>query len=142
MPEKLDQVIICKMIFGYANIVTKLVNRTRRTRGNIKINNMKQVTFKGILVKIGPVERPAEGIELVSLDVMEPGYVDQFGDKKGKDSIYRIKIFNDAINKFPGNIKDGDRVEVSFYLNSKEYKRQDGTTDYNTYMNLASIKKI
>ena len=103
---------------------------------------MKPIEFKGIVVKIGPVERPNEKVEMVNLDVMEPGYVDGFGDKKGTDTVYRIKIFNDAIGKFPGNIETGTKVNVKFYLNSKEYTRQDGTTDYNTYMNLSEIKKI
>lgn len=75
------------------------------------------------------------------LIVTVPGFVDSFGDKKGKDEEWEIQLINDAITKHDLLSKNlqGKKVIVDAYLNSNSFIH-NGEQKYALNLNLASIE--
>lgn len=106
---------------------------------------MAAIKIKGFIHEIHEKETitTAKGdqMQVRNLDVREPAYVDEFGEKKGQDTIYRIKLFKEAEEKFPA-IGIGAKVIITAYVNSKEFKRDTEAIDYNTYLVLKSVEIV
>jgi len=75
------------------------------------------------------------------LIVTVPGYVDGFGEKKGKDEDWEIQLINDTITKHDLLSKNlqGKKVIVDAYLNSNAFIH-NGEQKYALNLNLASIE--
>lgn len=104
---------------------------------------MPKVTLKGIIKAVLPVETYGDNNQgrRQSIILFVPGYVDEFGDKRGRDEAWSIETFNDGIEKHGlSNIQQGSRAEVEFYINSREFDKKDGTGK--TYMTSSSVRNI
>lgn len=91
---------------------------------------MATTTFRGIVKKVfienyGEVSNPGKRQTLI---ILVPGYVDQYGEKRGADEMYEINQFNESINKNPISADDIDRkIEVEVYLKGREFDKKDGS---------------
>lgn len=104
---------------------------------------MAKISLKGWLVNVGDlVEVGANRTIKQSVIIKVPGWVDQFGEKKGRDEYWEADMLNDAIDKF--NIRDHQKnakVEVELYVNSSWYENKEtGKTGCIVNVRLASIK--
>ncbi len=89
---------------------------------------MATTSFKGI-VKAVETSNYGEGANTgtrQSIIVFVPGYVNQFGEKKGADNIFQVDQFNDAIKENPISKEDIDRkIELEVWLSGRSYERKD-----------------
>lgn len=106
-----------------------------------------KIQIKGFVKSVGPVisktaaDRSKFHYEQ-SILILIPGYVDQFGDKKGEDEIWEFKIFNDAIDKHNLHATiEGRKAVVDGYLNSRAFKK-NGVEAYALNLRLADIKLL
>lgn len=88
------------------------------------------ITLKAIVEKIpaiNTIEKDGKTTRIQNLILRQPGYTDEFGEKKGKDDIWCIQLINDNIEKH--NIlktyMPKDKVVVSFYQNSQLFEKDD-----------------
>lgn len=107
---------------------------------------MPKVTLKGIIKDVTPVETYGENNQgrRQAIILFVPGYVDSFGDKRGRDEEWSIDAYNENIDKHGlGTLKAGSRVEVEIWISSREFDKKDGTGKaYITSCNLRSINVI
>lgn len=102
--------------------------------------------LKGFLQSVGPLEEVGANKTIKQrISVFVPGWINEFGEKKGKDQQWDIDIFGaEAIDRH--NVQDrlvGSKVEVEVYISSTYYESQaTGWTGciYNT--NLKSFKVL
>lgn len=102
-----------------------------------------------MLVGVSPVEK-FKDTTVCKLGVIEPGFTDEFGEKKGKDQTHYIRVLNRNIEKLPAvvldKIKAGEEVrleppakcEVSCYVNSREWE-YEGKNMQSTELVLSDI---
>lgn len=104
-----------------------------------------KVEIKGIVKAISgvtaSVTKKNEQLQYATISVIKPAFVNEYGEKKGSDSVYEFKLFNEKI-KLIGDLAPGNKVHINGYLNSSVYTSADGKTGYNLYLNLTDIKKI
>lgn len=90
---------------------------------------MAKIQLKGIVKRVMPVETYGQDKSgrRQSVILFVPGYVDQFGDKRGQDEEWQLDLFNDRIDKFNlnGNLHE-KRVVVDVYVNSRKILGRDG----------------
>lgn len=107
---------------------------------------MPKATLKGIIQEVTTVEYYGtdNSGRRQSIVLFVPGYVDQFGDKKGSDEHWSIDAYNDKIEAHGlASLQKESRVEVEFYISSRQYDRKDGAgKGYMVSNRLASIKVI
>jgi len=88
------------------------------------------IEIKALVEKINPAyTKSGNGKEtLVQTIILKvPGYVDQFGDKKGDDEYFEATLFNDKIKKLnldPYEL-EGAKVKAKCFLNSNYYKEKN-----------------
>lgn len=77
-----------------------------------------------------------------ALIITVPGFVDSFGDKKGKDEEWKIQLMNDTIIKHDLLSKNliGKKVVVDAYLNSNAFL-YNGEQKYALNLNLAKLEE-
>jgi type VI protein secretion system component Hcp len=107
---------------------------------------MQKNIIKGYLHILEPEPtKTNNGQQLQKLVVLEPGYTDSFGDKKGQDQYFEILFFNEKIKSItPGlyeKVKVGApiKVEITCFLNGS-MKKTDDKTYYNTFLAGTEIK--
>lgn len=71
--------------------------------------------------------------------ITKPGFVDEYGEKKGKDKIFPVILYNNDISHHNLMPQRGKKVDVEAYLNSNEYRTEKGLA-YNLSLKLKSIK--
>jgi hypothetical protein len=102
--------------------------------------------LKGFLQEVGPLEEFGVNKTLKQrITLFVPGWVNEFGEKKGKDNQWDIDIFGaDAIDRH--NVQDrhvGAKVEVEVYIASTYYQSQSsGWTGCIVNVNLKSFKVL
>ncbi|WP_353183542.1 hypothetical protein [Parapedobacter lycopersici] len=93
---------------------------------------MAKIILKGIVKRVLPVEfygNDRSG-RRQSVILFVPGYVDQFGEKKGQDEEWQLDLYNDKIEKMSLNTNLHEKkVEATVYLNSKKFQRKDDGSD-------------
>jgi hypothetical protein len=83
--------------------------------------------------------------QLQKLVVLEPGYIDSFGDKKGQDQYFEILFFNEKIKQITSSLyakvaeQKPIKVEITCFLNGS-MKKTDDKTYYNTFLSGTEIK--
>lgn len=104
---------------------------------------------KVLLVGVSPVEK-FKDTNVCEIGVIEPGYSDEFGEKKGKDQTHYVRVLNRNIDKLPAavleKITNGQEVrieppakcELTCYVNSREFEYQ-GKNIKSTELVLADI---
>lgn len=107
---------------------------------------MPKATLKGIIQEVTPVETYGTDNQgrRQSIILFVPGYVDQFGDKKGADEHWSIDAYNDKIEAHGlATLQKESRVEVEFYISSRQYDRKDGAgKGYMVSNRLASVTVV
>lgn len=89
---------------------------------------MATTTLKGIVKEIKPVEYYGEGNQgrRQTMVLFVPGYVDEFGDKKGRDETWGIDIYNKNIEKHNLNSNCVDkRAKVEIFVSSTALPKKD-----------------
>lgn len=105
---------------------------------------MPKIQLKAIVKRVTPVSsrsgKDNRTNSFQGLIVTVPGFVDSFGEKKGKDEDWEIQLINDAITKHDLLSKNlqGKKVVVEAYLNSNAFIH-NGEQKYALNLNLASI---
>lgn len=104
-----------------------------------------KVELKGIVKAISgvtaSVTKKNEQLQYATISITKPAYTDSFGEKKGSDTVYEFKLFNEKI-KLIGDLAPGNKVHINGYLNSTAYTSSEGKIGYNLYLNLTDIKKL
>lgn len=97
---------------------------------------MSKIVLKGFLESVTKVETFANKsgngeTKICRIRVMVPGWVDQFGEKKGEDQIFEIRVMNSRIDELPfvnsikslttdeAKVEEHQKVECSCYLNAR-----------------------
>ena len=73
--------------------------------------------------------------------ILVPGYVDRYGEKKGKDEYWQVSLFNDQIDKYnlyPHHI--GKKVNFELYVRSTRYENREGRIMYIVNNSFASFE--
>jgi len=110
-----------------------------------------KVTFKGIVKKGHQLEQYGN-TKVLRIEVMEPGRVNEFGDKIGNDQTHLINVLNKNIEKLPANmveaaqtndveIDQGGKAELVCYVNSRTFEHE-GRQVFRTELSLADITFI
>lgn len=113
---------------------------------------MATLKTKGFITACTEKKQTEKSGEYVELLFMEPGRVNEFGEKVGKDSVFRLSAFGKAIEKVPAlwlgkdlhtETVQGVKCEVSVYVNGS-YIQKDGTDKgfYNVNLNLSDLKQL
>lgn len=110
---------------------------------------MSKVTMKGFITSVNPVATAQDQkTKYVNIHFVQPAYVDEFGEQKGKESEFKLSVFNDKITKllkpeWIGRDHVGDKrikCEVEVYLNGRYIPAKDGIKEfYNVDLNLNKI---
>jgi primosomal replication protein N len=99
-----------------------------------------RIETKGIVENIGKSKTLSNGTEMCQVLIKVPGFHNSFGEKVGPDLQLPIGVFGDKIDMV-FNLKHGQKVEVAFYLNSKEVVT-DREVFHSLRASLATIKPI
>lgn len=89
---------------------------------------MATTTLKGIVKDVLPIEYYGETNEgkRQTIVVFVPGYVNGYGEKKSKDEVWGIDIFNNKIEEFGLNSNCiSKKVNVEVYLSGREWTKDD-----------------
>lgn len=114
---------------------------------------MSKVTMKGFITSVNPVATAQDQkTKYVNIHFVQPPYVDEFGEQKGKESEFKVGVFNDKITKLlkpewigRDHVKKGDvdgriKCEIEVYINGRYTPAKDGSKEfYNVDLNLAKI---
>lgn len=73
--------------------------------------------------------------------IRKPGFVDEFGDKKGKDQFFPVTLNDDACKKFSSLIAKDKKVVATCYLNGWEHNSGNGN-QYGLTINLKELKTL
>jgi hypothetical protein len=110
---------------------------------------MAKVELKGRIESVGKIEMLGENNTRVQqVVVMVPGYVDGFGDKKGKDEYWQLAVMGDNIEKFDIGNKNTDsrKAKITAFINSKVWYKKEDTDklepQYSMYGVLADVEHI
>jgi hypothetical protein len=105
-----------------------------------------QIELKGFFVKDQAFKEELFGETRVQKFVfLVPGYVDSFGDKKGKDEFWELSIMGDRIDEFklPKTILESFKAKVTCYINSKLwYQKEDIQREKPQFSIYAVVAKI
>ncbi|HWK58139.1 MAG TPA: hypothetical protein VNQ80_12405 [Parapedobacter sp.] len=96
-----------------------------------------------IIQDVQPTETLRDGLRRQVIIMMEPGYTDDFGDKKGRDNHWRVSIYGDRIEKFgitAGHI--GTKAKARFAFTSTESVINGGIRKYEVSARLNDITFI
>ncbi len=109
---------------------------------------MAQVKMKGYITLCSGVQKAKSSGEFYEMEFLEPGRTDDFGEKVGKDSFFKITAFGKAIEKIPvewhgkalhSETVKGIKVEVSCYLNGSRIISEGKENFYPTNLNLSTL---
>ena len=100
-------------------------------------------TLKGIVKEVGPIETVGEkNTKKQRIILFVPGYVDQFGDKKGRDEHWPLDVMGDNVEKL--NIQKTavkQKAEVTVYISGNVFDLKDfAGVGYAINATLAEIK--
>ena len=104
---------------------------------------MAKITLKGFIANVGEIEEVGANKTFKQSVILKvPGYVDQFGEKKGNDEYWDMVLLGaDKIDRF--NIQNrhkGAKVSCDVYINSNWYENKaTGKTGCIVNVNLAKI---
>ncbi|MCX2473543.1 hypothetical protein OQZ33_04280 [Pedobacter sp. MC2016-05] len=106
---------------------------------------MAKLTLKGFVKEVGTIETVGDkATKKQTIIFFIPGYVDQFGDKKGRDEHWPLDVMGDNIAKL--NItKDAveQKAEVIVYVSGNIFQKKDlAGNGYAINANLAEIKLL
>lgn len=105
---------------------------------------MATTNLKGIVKDVLPVEFYGDGNtgRRQTLVLFIPGYVDNYGVKKGQDELWGIDIYNKKIDEFGLNSNCvSKRADIEVYVSGKEFDKKDGSGKwYGISATLKSIK--
>lgn len=99
---------------------------------------MKLHAFIAKVQSISP-EHQKGSTRFKNIIVCKPAPTDDFGEKIGKDDIFKIAVFNDRIDKIPANII-GKIVELNCYLQGTEFLQEGKEIIHNLNLVLSGIK--
>lgn len=97
--------------------------------------------FKGLIHSSEGLKQSEKGTKYIKFNVLVPGYVDQFGEKRGKDQVYPITAIAEKTEHLV-NLGVNDKVDVKVFINSDEFIDKNGITQYGIKFVLSEIKKI
>lgn len=105
---------------------------------------MAKIQLKGIVKHVSSVETVGDkGTKKQSVGLFVPGYVDEFGDKKGRDEEWEIDLFNEKITNLGLNNNLVDkRAVVTVYVSSNRVQNRDGKDIFIINANLGDIKLL
>lgn len=104
---------------------------------------MAKIELRGIVKEVTEIENVGRDgtTRKQSLILFVPGYVDQFGEKKGDDEEWALDIFNKKIDQLALNDNLLDKkVVCTVYVSSRYFKTTEGKELYIVNSNLADIK--
>ena len=104
-----------------------------------------KANLKGVVKEVGPIETVGEkGTKKQTIILFVPGFVDQFGDKKGRDEHWPLDIMGDNVAKLnmqPTAIKQ--KAECTIYVSGTAFDKKDFSgVGYAINANLVEIKLI
>jgi hypothetical protein len=104
---------------------------------------MAKIFLKGVVTEVTGIETVgANNTQRQSVMLFVPGYTDQFGDKKGIDEHWQLKMLGERIGKLnvlPTAV--GQKAECTVYISSRSYTKDDNTA-YFIEAGLAEIKLL
>ncbi|MDB4919827.1 hypothetical protein [Mucilaginibacter sp.] len=102
---------------------------------------MAKLELKGIVTDVFPVETVGQNqTRKQSLILTVPGYVDEYGDKKGEDELWRLDAIGDKIDALNMPAANGKKAKISVFINSKKISKADGSPMYIINVNINKIE--
>lgn len=110
-----------------------------------------KVSFKAIVKEIQPINTILSGAgneketRIQNLILTQPGYTDEFGEKKGKDEHWCIQLINKKIDDedIKTKLHTGDKVAITCFFNSNEFEtKTDKRIGYSINANYHSVEMI
>lgn len=103
-----------------------------------------KITQNAIIKVIGPVLYETFGNKMQDkqqLILLVPGYVNQFGERQGKDEYWEYTLTGKLVKEIDlaKNFKPDDKITVEGYLNSQSYQVETAKP-YSYKIRLATIK--
>lgn len=97
---------------------------------------------KMLIAGVKPVETTKDGkYKYRNILLRKPAFVDAFGEKHGEDDLFECSVWNKKIDTLPALI-EGDKVEVSFFLQGREYVHTSRGLMYSLRLNIHEIELI
>lgn len=103
----------------------------------------KSETIGVIIQDVRPIETLRNDLKRQTVILLEPGFTDEFGEKKGRDNTWCVHVYGDRINTFrltSANI--GQKAKVRFAFASTESTYNGGITKYEVSVRLNEITII
>ncbi|MBK8177188.1 MAG: hypothetical protein IPK66_18595 [Rhodospirillales bacterium] len=110
---------------------------------------MAQLKMKGFVTACSNKQKTEKSGEYLELLFMEPGRTDDFGEKVGKDSVFKISVFGKGMEKIPADWlgKDlhsatvaGVKAELTVYVNGSYIQKEGAERGfYNVNLNLSNL---
>lgn len=96
-----------------------------------------------IIQDVQPTETLRDNLKRQTIILLEPGYVDDFGEKKGRDNQWRVSIYGDRITKFAiTSAHVGRKAKVRLAFTSTESIINGGIRKYEVSARLNDIEFI
>lgn len=96
-----------------------------------------------LIQDVQPTETLRDGLKRQTVILLEPGYVDDFGEKKGHDNQWRVSIYGDRIQKFGITTAHiGRKAKARLALKSTESIINGGIRKYEVSARLNDIDFI
>lgn len=92
---------------------------------------MARIELKGTFISVGPIMKIGEKeTPIQNFIFKEPGYTDQFGDKKSDDEIWKIQVMGESVTKHNLTpVLEGKKATLTVYINSRHIISKDPAKD-------------
>ena len=92
---------------------------------------MAKIELKGYILKVNSPEIVGEKNTAKQTIIFKvPGYVDEFGDKKGQDEEWPLDVMGDNVTKLSlTSSHQGKRAKATVYVNGQKYIRKSDSTE-------------
>jgi len=103
----------------------------------------KSESINVIIQDVRPIETLKDNLQRQTIILLEPGYTDSFGEKRGRDNHWRVDVYGDRIGKF--NLKTSDvnrKAKVKLAFSSTESIINGGIRKYEVSARLNEITFI
>lgn len=103
---------------------------------------MASLALKGFLTSVLSVQEVGENktkIQKVYLKV--PAYTDDFGEKRGSDEVWELKVIGDNVAKLNLSVGsfDNKKASVKLFLNSRMFHKKEDTEKKEPIFNIEAV---
>lgn len=68
----------------------------------------------------------------------KPGWKDEFGEQKGNDDLFEVRVWNQKINELP-QLQRGDKIKATLYFQGNESVNDRGQKSYFVNVGIGKI---